>query len=73
MHEARCQGYFLGWLDVASIPFHIRENVSLGQMEREFVQYMAAHPERRNDRTMVVLRDALHEAGLLTLKTAVCP
>jgi hypothetical protein len=76
-HESgACDGFMIGWgqaLSAATVrngkgkplPFGLVEGVTIGQMERVFVAYMAKHPEKENELASLGVFDAMLDAGLI--------
>ena len=73
-----CEGFMIGWRDGAvglyvldnGKPFQIllTDGVTVGQMERVFISYMAKHPELENKTGDSALTRALVDVGLLVTK-----
>ena len=78
MHVGQCDGFMIGWRDgVVGLyvldngkPFQIllADGVTVGQMERVFISYMAKHPELENKTGDSALTRALIDVGLLVTK-----
>ena len=74
----QCEGFMIGWRDgVVGLyvldngkPFQIllTDGVTVGQMERVFISYMAKHPELENKTGDFALTRALVDVGLLVTK-----
>ena len=78
MDVGLCHGFMVGWqagavglyvLDNGK-PFQIllTDGVTVGQMERVFISYMAKHPELENQTGDLALTRALVEVGLVVTK-----
>jgi hypothetical protein len=78
MDVGECDGFMIGWrtgvvglsiLDNGK-PFQIllTDGVTVGQMERVFISYMAKHPELENKTGDLALTRALIDVGLLVTK-----
>ena len=78
MDVGECDGFMIGWsqgvvglsiLDNGK-PFQIllADGVTVGQMERVFISYMAKHPELENKTGDSALNCALADVGLLVTK-----
>ena len=78
MDVGLCDGFMIGWRDgVVGLlildngkPFQIllTDGVTVGQMERVFISYMAKHPELENQTGDLALTRALVEVGLVVTK-----
>ena len=78
MDVGLCDGFMIGWRDgVVGLyvldngkPFQIllADGVTVGQMERVFISYMAKHPELENKTGDSALTRALVEVGLVVTK-----
>jgi hypothetical protein len=78
-----CDGFMKGWEDGViglltldhgkPVQIVVADGVTVGQMERVFISYMAGHPEVENETADTVLFHALLKAGLMGTKPLPVP
>jgi hypothetical protein len=83
MDAGMCDGFMIGWRDGVigllvmdkgkPVQILMADGVTIGQMERVFITYMAAHPELENKTADFVLSQSLSNAGLVGTKPLPVP